>query len=116
LEERKMTKKLVSVLLLAVLLIASITAFAALPMEDTENPLLNVKTASFDEEEGVLTVTVANTSDKDVSPVILFFDTEDKNVTLEGLQYDQMYGYPLNIDKIDARTSKTVKIPAKIEN
>ncbi len=111
-----MTKKLVSVLLLAVLLIASITAFAALPMEDTENPLLNVKTASFDEEEGVLTVTVANTSDKAVSPVILVFDTEDKNVTLEGLQYDQMYGYPLNIDKIDARTSKTVKIPAKIEN
>ena len=111
-----MTKKLVSVLLLAVLLIASITAFAALPMEDTENPLLNVKTASYNEEEGVLTVTVANTSDKAVSPVILVFDTEDKNVTLEGLQYDQMYGYPLNIDKIDARSSKTVKIPAKIKN
>ncbi len=111
-----MTKKIVSVLLLAVLLVASITAFAALPMEDTENPLLNVKSASFDEKEGVLTVTVANTSDKVVSPVILVFDTEDENVTLEGLQYDQMYGYPLNIDEIAAGTSKTVKIPAKIKN
>jgi len=111
-----MAKKIISVLLLAVLFIASITAFAALPVENTENPLLNVKSASFDEKDGVLTVVVSNTSDKAVSPVILVFDTQDNSVAIEGLQYDQQYGYPLNIDKIDARSSKTVKVPAKIKN
>ena len=61
-----MNKKIISVFLMVMVLITTVTAFAIVPVEDTENPALYVKSAEFNEQSGKLTIVVASTFTKAV--------------------------------------------------
>ena len=78
-----MRKRIFSVLLLLVVLLTSFTAFAALEgVEDTKNPVLYIKSASYNSKDGALELTVANKAKNTVGPVIVMFDAEDKKVEI----------------------------------
>ena len=111
-----MNKKLLSVLLLVVMLFTSISAFAAIPVEDTDDPFISIKSVDYNDNKGELTLVVKNESDANCAPVMFVFDTKDKSVELEGLTYDEQVGYVLYVEGIDAGAEKTVIIPAIIED
>ena len=105
-----MTKKLLSVLLLVVVLVSSVTAFAALPVEDTENPCIEIKSASYDEDKKELTLVASNISETKCSPVMFVLDT-NSDIVFEGLQSYGEYGSAITIEGIDAGAEKTIIIP-----
>jgi len=101
-------------LLLLVVLLTSFTAFAALEgVEDTKNPVLYIKSASYNSKDGALELTVANKAKNTVGPVIVMFDAEDKKVEI-GLEDNMYFGKAMEIAEIKAGGEILVRVPATI--
>ncbi len=109
-----MMKRIFSVLLLLVVLLTSFTAFAALEgVEDTKNPVLFIKNASYNSKDQALELTVANKAKNVVGPVIVMFDVEDEKVEI-GLEDNMYFGKAMEIAEIKAGGEIFVKVPASI--
>ena len=111
-----MNKKIISVFLMVLVLVAScFTAFAMLPVEDTENPILYIKSAEYDNKAGKVNLVVANNSDEAVADAILVLDGGNA-VKFTDIETSAQYGSVLNLGAIDAGGEKTVKVSANIAN
>ncbi len=84
-----MFKKIISVLVLVLMLTASVTGVMAADA-DTSSEDFIVKSASFDEEEGVVNVVITNTTDKDmyVSRLVFLFQDEANLFTIESDNFE----------------------------
>ena len=109
-----MTKKIFSVLLVAVVLLTSLTAFAAIQgVTETENPIIYIKSASYDVNAGSLDIILANKAKVSVSPVLLMFDTKDNSVNI-AVEENMYFGKAVEIEEITAGGEKKVRIPVEI--
>ena len=106
-----MTKRIVSVLLLILVVCSAFTAFAMLNAEDTENPLLSIKSAKYDEKSQELTIQIVNKSFDTISDAIAIIDG-DENIEFDGIAANPQLGNYISLGEIEAGGEKTVKIKA----
>ncbi len=106
-----MTKRIVSVLLLILVVCSAFTAFAMLNAEDTENPLLSIKSAKYDEKSQELTIQIVNKSFDTISDAIAIIDG-DENIEFDGITANPQLGNYISLGEIEAGGEKTVKIKA----
>lgn len=118
-----MTKRIFSALLLVVMLFSCMTAFAALDIKDAEDPALYLKSVSYDEDEEILDITIANKGKYAVNNIAVNFDTKAEvefetfiSAAAAYQNIDQNTTASLIIDgDLEAGGEKNIKLPVKIK-
>ena len=119
-----MTKRIFSALLLVVMLFSCMTAFAALDIKDAEDPALYLKSVSYDEDEEILDITIANKGKYAVNNIAVNFDTKAEvefetfiSAAAAYQNIDQDTTASLIIDgDLEAGGEKNIKLPVKIKD
>ena len=119
-----MTKRIFSALLLVVMLFSCMTAFAALDIKDAEDPALYLKSVSYDEDEEILDITIANKGKYAVNNIAVNFDTKAEvefetfiSAAAAYQNIDQNTTASLIIDgDLEAGGEKNIKLPVKIKD
>ena len=107
-----MNKKIISVFLMALVIVAScVSAYAMIPVEDTENPILYIKSAEY--ANGKVNIMVANNSAEEVADAILVLDGGEA-ISFADVETNPQIGSILSLGAIEAGGEKKVVLNATV--